>query len=225
MKKTHFTSLLGIGASLLISMTSANAHFLWGSVTEGPERAYCMTISETPLEADDEHLEEAYDTSAWEVGGQNLKLTLQEGFLASPLAPTAKIVAAGFSWGVFPDKNKKPYLLDLYAKTAVTEAAAAESANLPVEVFARRDGKNIIATVKSIDEPLAQAEVVVTTPGDKEEKKFVTDSNGNVSFPFTQAGLYTVRAINVVTPRTGAHNGKRYQTVHSYSTLTFTAAL
>lgn len=224
MKKNQLVKLLGIGATLLVSMTSAHAHFLWGSVTEGAEPAYRMTISETPQEADDEHLKEAYETSSWEVGGKNLKLTLQEGFLAASLPATAKIVAAGFSWGVFPDKDKNPYLLDLYAKTAVTEAAAGESAHLPVEVFARRDGKEFVATVTSFDKPLAQAEVVVTTPGDMEEKKFVADSNGNVRFAFTQPGLYTVRAINVVTPRTGAHNGKRYQTVHAYSTLTFPVA-
>lgn len=224
MKKTQLTSLLGIGATLLASITSANAHFLWGSVTEGADRSYRMTISETPLEADDEHMDEVHDSSAWEVGGKNLKLALQEGFLAAPLPTNAKVVAAGLSWGVFPDKEKKPYLLDLYAKTAVTEAAAAQSANLPVEVFARREGKLFVATVKSENKPLANAKVVYTTPGETEEKSLNTDKNGTVRFPFTKSGLYTVRAIDVVTPRTGAHNGKYYNTVNAYSTLTFTVA-
>ncbi len=224
MKKNQLFSLLGIGAALLVPITSANAHFLWGSVTEGADRSYRMTISETPLEADDEHLEEARDTSAWVVGGKNLKLNLQEGFLAAPLAAADQVVAAGFSWGVFPDKEKKPYLLDLYAKTAVTEAAAAQSANLPVEVFARREGKNFVATVKSFDKVLDKAQVVVTTPDSKEEKSLLTDKKGNVTFPYTTAGLYTVRAIYVVTPRSGAHDGKRYETVHAFSTLTFPVA-
>jgi uncharacterized GH25 family protein len=225
MKKTQFTCLLGLGVSLIVPMTSAHAHFLWGNVTAGPEPIYSLTISETPVEGTDaDHLEQAKDSLAWPVGGKDLKLTPKDDFFVAPLPPSTKVVAAGYSWGVYPDRNKKNYLLDLYAKAAVTETAAAQSANLPLEVFARRDGSGFIATVKSENKPLANAEVVVAAPDAKEEKTFKTDKNGRIRFPFTKAGLYTVRAINVVTPRTGSHSGKHYLSVHGFSTLTFTAS-
>jgi uncharacterized GH25 family protein len=224
MKTTQMTRLLALGAALFIPMTSAHAHFLWGHVTPGAEPTYRLTISETPVEGTDaDHIAQAQGSMAWLANGKDLKLTSKDEFFTAPLTPAAKVVAAGYSWGVYPDEAKKPYLLDLYAKAAVTEAGAAESANLPLEVFARREGKQFIATVKSEDKPLANAEVVVTSPDDKKEKTITTGKNGTVRFPFTKAGLYTVRAINVVTPRSGAHNGKRYSSVHGYSTLTFTA--
>lgn len=226
MKKTQLTFLLGIGASLLAPMTSANAHFLWGNVTAGPEPTYRLTISETPVEGTDaDHIEQARDSSAWLVGDKDLKLTATEGFFVAPLTPTAKVVAAGYSWGVYPDEDKKGmHLLDLYAKAAATEAAAAESANLPLEVFARRDGNEFVATVKALGKNLSKAEVVVVSPDEKVEKTLTTDKKGSVRFPYTKAGLYTVRAINVVTPRSGAHNGKAYTSVLGFSTLTFTAS-
>jgi uncharacterized GH25 family protein len=226
MKRIQITHLLGVGASLFIPMSSAHAHFLWGHVTTGLEPTYRLAISETPVEGTDaDHLEQAKDSSAWLVGGKDLKLTNTGGLFVAPLAPGAKVVAAGYSWGAYPDKTKKSlYLLDLYAKAAVTEAGAAAAANLPLEVFARRAGKEFIATVKSEGKPLAKAEVVVTAPGQKAEKTLKTDANGRVRFAHTKAGLYTVRAINVSTPRSGAHNGKRYSSVLGFSTLTFTAS-
>lgn len=226
MKRTHITSLLGIGASLLISMTAANAHFLWGNVTTGAEPTYHLTISETPVEATDaDHIEQAKDSSAWVIGDKNLKLTDTEGRFVAPLPASAKVVAAGYSWGVYPN-SKKPgsYLLDLYAKAAVAEAGAAQSAGLPLEVFARREGNEFIATVKAEDKRLAKAEVVVVSPDATEEKTLITNENGSVRFPYTKPGLYTVRVINVVTPRSGAHNGKHYTSVLGFSTLTFTVA-
>lgn len=226
MKKIQIARVLGIGAALLLPMTSAHAHFLWGHVTTGPEPTYRLTISETPIEGTDaDHIAQAKGASAWAVTGKDLKLTHTEEFLVAPLAASDKIVAAGYSWGVYPNKDKKSsYLLDLYAKAAATEAAAAQSAKLPLEVFARRDGKQFIATVKSEGKSLAKAEVVVASPSEKSEKTLTTDENGRVRFPFTKAGLYTVRAINVVTPRSGAHNGKLYTSVLGFSTLTFTAS-
>jgi uncharacterized GH25 family protein len=226
MKNIQIARFLGIGASLLLPMASAHAHFLWGSVTPGAKPTYRLTISETPVEGTDaDHLEQAKDSSAWLVGGNDLKLTNSNGLFVAPLTPGAKVVAAGYSWGAYPDKTKKSlYLLDLYAKAAVTEAGAATAANLPLEVFARRVGKEFISTVKSEGKPLAKAEVVVTAPGQKTEKTFKTDGNGRVRFAYTKAGLYTVRAINVSTPRSGAHNGKHYSSVLGFSTLTFTAS-
>jgi len=223
--KNTLTNLLGLGASLLISMTAAQAHFLWGNVTNGPQPAYSLTISETPVEATDaDHIEQAKDASAWIVGEKNLKLTHNEGFLTAPLAESTRIIAAGYSWGVFPHRDKTgSYLLDLYAKAAVTENAAAASAGLPLEVFARREGKEFIATVKSENKRLANAEVVIDAPGDSKETTLTTNQNGSVRFPYTTPGLYTVRVINVQTPRSGAHNGKRYTSVLGFSTLTFTA--
>lgn len=227
MRKNKLTSLLAIGASLIFPIASAHAHFLWGSVTPGPEPIYRLTLSETPLEGTDaDHTKQARDASAWSVGGKDLELTHTEEFFVAPLTSEAKIIAAGYSWGVFPNRGQKQkgsHLLDLYAKAAATEAAAANSAGLPLEVFARRDGTEFVATVKADGKRLAGAEVVVVAP-EGVEKNLKTDSSGSVRFPFTQAGLYTVRAVNVVTPRQGAHNGKRYESVLGFSTLTFTAA-
>ncbi|RYG63831.1 hypothetical protein EON80_20400 [bacterium] len=226
MKKLQLPTILGLSAALLLPVTSAHAHFLWGHVTPGAEPTFRLSISEMPGEGTDaDHIEQAKDSSAWLVGGKDLKLTNTEGLFVAPVAPDSKVIAAGYSWGAFPEKGKKTlYLLDLYAKAAVTETAAATAANLPLEVFARRDGGQFVATVKSQNKPLAKAEVVVTSPDNKEEKTFTTDKNGSIRFPYTKSGLYTVRAINVSTPRSGSHNGKQYSSVLGFSTLTFTAA-
>ena len=85
----------------------------------------------------------------------------------------------------------------------------------------RIDGNNLIVTATWDGAPLANAELKIRGAVPSEDT--VTDANGQIVIPFTEAGRYAIR-VRHVESATGIHDGMEYNEVRHYATLTIDRA-
>ncbi|MCW3060854.1 MAG: hypothetical protein JWQ02_2675 [Capsulimonas sp.] len=218
---THISGLvLGLGALISLTALPARAHFFWASITPDPQPAFHLTFGEDSSEPISEKLmDHAKTAQAWTAAG-DLKLEPKDSFLTSVLPAGAKAVAAGCTWGIVPPREpgKTAFFLEYYAKAVTDFSGASETVNLPLELFARRDGAAIILTVKENNQPAVKSDIVVQVPNSNEDVKLTTDGKGEARFTPAKSGSYNVRAL-VEHQRSGAHNGKPYSLVKEYTTI------
>lgn len=215
-------ALLCVGGSLLCA-TPARAHFLWAEITPAPEPTLHLTFVEQPGEKTlDTLLPRIQEARAWTPDGAALTCKAGEGALLSPLPQTARVAGAAQTWGVLDRsaQGRGVFLLQYYAKAALNAEAAAEAANLHVEVFARREGADWIVTTRHGEKAEPGAELTVTVPGAAKPLELHTDANGEARFQMPKAGLCAIRAM-IAEKETGNYEGKAYTLKRYYSTLTF----
>lgn len=211
-----------VGALLIVSPRGADAHFLWAQVTPGTEPSFRLTFAENAGEDTTESLiGRIKPTRVWTADGKPLTLKPEKGALATRLPAGARVAAVEQTWGVMDRQaeGRGKFLLRYYAKAASDTAGAAESAKLLVEVFLKREGTLCIATVRQEGKPVAGAEVTLVRPGETESVAIKANAVGEVRFTAEQAGTCQIRAM-VPEQQSGTQDGKAYDLVRSYSTLT-----
>ncbi len=156
-------------------------------------------------------------------------LKATEGKHAYRVAAPAKgpaVLAGVCRYGVVQKGKAEPFLLTYCAKALVgaTLREAPEqfwkaSGRLPLEIVPI-EGK-AMARVLYEGKPVADAEVVVTTPGKAEPTEYKTGADGTFKLARPEGdGLYAIRARHVLA-RAGEAGGKKYKEVRYYATLTF----
>jgi len=215
---------ISFAAAALFLSAPAQAHFFWSEITPDAPTTYRITFGEEAGDKlDDKLVARAQRVQAWTADGKDLPLTLTDGFLTATIPAGTNVVPSGCTWGIRRSQDgSKSYLLEYYSKAALGEAGASATANLPVEVFVRRDGTKFIATVKHNNTPVPNSEIVFTSPASKDEQTVKTDANGSADLGPAKGGRYDIRA-KVEEARSGFFNGKPYPSVADYSTLSFVA--
>jgi hypothetical protein len=156
-----------------------------------------------------------------DAAGRETPLTLTKGehALTAPVPGKGTRVVFGTTvYGVSSRGTGKPFLLTYHPKAILGNAGEApklgESAALEI-VPILADGKvrfRVLAQGKAV----AESEVTVLVPGEKEQKA-TTDKEG-LTPEYTATGRYGVTARHVETA-SGEHDGKKYEEARHYATL------
>lgn len=217
------SALASAGAILTVALAAlpARAHFLWAKITPGDAPTVQLMFSETPNEATPESLIAKvrpvnFRADAGEIGKPTATLIY-------PLAPNARTASAEQIWGVLDRTEQKRgvFLLHYYAKAALSEGAAGTVAEKsPMEVVAVREGKILRVEARQDGFPIPQAKIMLFN-GETILSQ-TADLAGKAAFDVSAApgGLTGIRAeTERKTP--GVYEGKKYETIRHYATLTF----
>lgn len=208
--------------ALVLGAPPTFAHFLWARVDGSTTRKLEISFGELPEEPTTAvPLSRLALARAMDLEGRPLALLEASTGLTCDLGPDVRVASAVQSWGVIDrvGDGTGAFLLEYYAKGTLSIEDAQSRSKLPLEVFVRRDGDQIVATVKRDETPLPGSAVQVcheTAPS----IDLVTDSAGQVRWT-AAAGRFGVRA-RWIENRTGTVEGKSFKEVRHYSTLTFT---
>lgn len=210
-----------LAAALLGSAAPAAAHFLWIGVEAGPAPAAHLTFGETPDEATTAvPVSRLAGARGRDAAGKPLALTTGEGRWSAPVAGRPAVGAVE-SWGVVDRSGDGTgaFLLEYYAKAGAGVEDTAADLGLPLELFARREGNQIVATLSRAGGGVPNAPVKVHLPSGKTLDR-TADGKGEVRFDAEGGGLYGLRG-RFLEERKGESEGKAYGEVRHYSTLTF----
>lgn len=211
-------------SAVLLGACPSYAHFLWAEIDAKPQPSLHLTLAEAAGEmTTGVSLDRLKAARAWDGAGKVLATAPDGATLAAPVA--TDFAAAQQTWGVL-DKSeggRGVFLLQYYAKAARSVEAAAQDARLPLELFLRRDQSTLVATLKHNGKPVPLASVKLHEPDADKPRDLTTDAAGVLRFPAAKPGLYGLRAA-VAETKKGAHEGKPYDLIRHYSTLTFTVA-
>lgn len=218
-------TLAALGAVALLQ-TAAQAHYIWASVEKGQVR---FALLEDVNEAPDAKFDKYVLGLAPHCGATRLTVSApKDGASYATLPPGESVVLVD---SIVRAKEREggpggsaPYLLIYHAKGAASLAAAGTDAKAPVELLARRDGKELVVSVLLADQPApADCAVTVLWPGSVSPTLLTTDAKGEarVVWPtLTRGGLFGIRAM-VPEAKSGEQAGKKYDSIHHWATLTF----
>jgi hypothetical protein len=211
--------LLGMAALGLAAALPAEAHFLWLGVDGAPKAQAHLKFCETPEETTQAvPVARLAEARARDAAGKALALTAGEGEYSGPLAgrPAA---AAVQRWGVVDRGGEGPFLLEYYAKGAADAAGAAADLKQPLEILARVDGGQVVATLHHEGKGVGGAPFHIHLPSGRTMDR-TADTAGTVRFDPEGGGEYGLRA-RFTEDRAGQLDGKSYGEVRHYATLTF----
>ncbi|RYX83134.1 DUF3386 family protein [bacterium] len=209
-------------APLILAATPAHAHFLWAQTDPqaGQLRLYFGEGGEGVTNGVSADV--LFKVEAWGGNGKKLAPKLAGGAYCAPIAANATVIGAHQSWGVLDrsDSGRGIFRLEYFAKAATSLDKAGNGAKLPFELFARRNKGEALVTLKRDGAVLPNAEVTYVTPAGEEGTKLQTDAKGQIHFPITASGLYSLRAV-VIDAVPGELDGKKYPQTRTWTTLTF----
>lgn len=219
------TVVLGIAASTSL------AHFLWIDSKAAEVGLEVLAGFGEPEGWDPEMVDRIKSAKYWIRGAnrelQPLELTLdsEKGKYRAKIAGTPPTAILGVcDMGVVSFGKGKPFWLRYTSKELVgapgrwNDVKASEPNR--IEVLATRDGNGIRLTTIHLGKPLADATIKAFPPkGDKIELK--TDSSGTARWSITQSGRHQLYVGGTVAGA-GEHDGKTYDNIKDYATLTFT---
>ncbi|RYG35171.1 hypothetical protein EON81_13510 [bacterium] len=197
----------------------AHAHFLWASL-DGTTKTVAIGLQEVPTDAPLPLAERAGLIKAWTASEKTLALKPEGNWLKS--LTTDHCVGVSLDYGVLDkrDQNRGVFWLRYYAKAADSPATSQTKVGLPVEVtFSVLDETRFLVTVLKDGKPTAGADVVIASSkegADPIEGK--TGADGTLAFD-AQGGPLAIRAL-VTDNVKGKHDGKSYDLVRSYCSLT-----
>jgi hypothetical protein len=136
---------------------------------------------------------------------------------------SANAVIGVTDWGIF-SMGKGPAHLRYTAKSLIGPAASwsdeQPTADLRIETLAKLDGKNVVLKVLHLGKPLVGAKIAAYPPGG-EKVSLTTGEDGTAQWPTAGAGLYRLY-VGTTTKTEGELNGKKFEALSDYTTLTFT---
>jgi hypothetical protein len=206
--------------SAVCAVAPAQAHFLWIMADAGSKSSH-LTFGETPDEATPDGLvARLADARVRDGAGKAVALTQGEGGWTGPV-PTQATLAAVQSWGVVDRSGDGTgaFLLEYYAKGGAGLPDTATDLKLPLELFARREAGQIVATLRRGGQAVAGSPFKISLPSGRSLDR-TSDAQGEVRFDGEGGGLYGVRA-RWLEDRKGESGGKAYGEVRHYATLTF----
>ncbi len=218
--------------ALLLGCTApAHAHFPWLALSpeERPTEVK-LYFGEEAAPDDPELLDNIKASEVFAVGGfrgEPKPISFKKGEWAlegtMPEGQSSSTVVLRLTYGVI-SREEEPFLLKYYAKAYPSALpgswrAVEKPDLLPMEVTPRQDGDAVIFQVTMDGKPAADAQVVIAGPGLSEEVEGTTNEMGEFSTELPEAGQYSIRA-RVMEEKAGEHEGKAYNDVRHYSTLT-----
>ena len=218
MKKLFFL----LFAAPLAIPTRAHAHFLWAQTDEakGTVNLYFGEGGEGVISGvKPEAIQKA---ALWKPSGEKLKPQLIGGAYRAALDGKTLVYGAHQSWGVLDrsQEGRSVFRLEYFAKAATTLDKAELSAKLPVELFAHRDGKEVVVTLKHDAKLVPNAPVTVLAPLETKTTEVQTDAQGQARFPLAKSGVYSLRTF-VADAVPGELDGLKYPQTRTWTTLTF----
>lgn len=217
---------LAVASACLCLSAAANAHFVW-IVQTGSEVQ--IHFSESAESSEPDLLKNIVAAKAWSVvsGGRGgvklteIPLTLTESSLSGQIDPGSTAVVLSHNYGVV-SKGDTPFLLRYFAKQHVSPlpgqwSAVKNEEHLPLEVTPSWNGREVVLTVTWKGQPAAGVEVKVGGCGI--EETLVADAGGIVRCSPASSGTLSVRA-KMVEASAGESDGKAYDSIRTYSTLT-----
>ena len=206
----------------LCFVTAAQAHFIWIELPPELATAAHMRFAEEPGEATSADMQALAAPMAVKTAGGDA-VTFAPGDDALTAAVAEDVAAAGgtLDYGVLDrsEGGRGVFMLVYHAKAARTLADAAEPMGLPLEVIASEADGTVTVTVLHNGEPAAGAELQVFLPAVLEPAETTTGTDGKATFDVSGTDWLGVRAM-VPEEKSGEHDGKAYDLVHHYSTLT-----
>ncbi|MCE9582966.1 MAG: DUF4198 domain-containing protein, partial [Planctomycetes bacterium] len=216
--------------SLLWSQ-SASAHFLWLKTDTTAKPSKVQVFFGEDAEPDDPALlDKVLQAEAWVLGGrrgsepQVLSLKKGNDSLEAELPADwqGSAVILRHTYGAMTKKDES-FLLKYYAKTYPsplpgTWRAVRDVERLPLEIVPKSEGSATVLNVTWKGAPVKGDAVTVTGPGLEKKWEGTTDDKGACRVDLPQAGLYSIR-VRHIEEATGEHEGKKYQSVKHYSTL------
>lgn len=225
MKRIVWTLMLCLAWPL-----SGQAHFLWLlPETRGPDAKVHVYFGESAAPDDPALLDKVVKAEVWSVGGragaQALTLTKTGDDLAAPLTGAAgsSTMILRHAYGVVA-KGGAPFLLNYGAKAypfplSGSWKAVGDVERLPLEIVPRLERDQVVLLVTWHGKPLAGSAMHVSGDGIEKAIEGATDADGRFVCSLPKSGLFSIRAKHVE-EKTGEHDGKAYQQVRHYSTLT-----
>jgi hypothetical protein len=226
--KSWLSAALAV-AAVLSGVSSASAHFVWIESEEHGERVLVRSGFGEADGWDPDLIDRMRAVQFWlrtPAGLQPLDVPLdakQREYRTEIAAERPCAILAKCDFGVVQLGGKAPSWLRYTAKSLVGPATAwaddRPSGDLRIELLATLERDHVRLTAWHLGQPLPDAKIKAATPkGDRVE--LVTDSKGVARWPITGAGLY-VCYVGTTVPKTGQRDGKPYETVKDYATLTF----
>ena len=211
--------------STLLFPVTANAHFLWGEVSQDNPPVAKISFAEGPGQISEADLVGKIEVArVWADGNKVLAPQTTSGVRVAKLNG-ARLVGASQTWGVL-DKTAEGrgiFKLEYWSKAAATLNDANRSVQLPLELFAQSEGASkVLVTFKHGTQPVGKTAILLFEPNALQPRTLITDANGRTRFETKDSGLYGLRA-NWNDGKPGEFNGKKYALTRHYTTLTFHA--
>ncbi len=222
--------MLWLGLACLAWPLTGHAHFLWLLPdTTTPEAKVHVYFGESAAPDDPALLDRVLKAEVWSVGGrsgaQALTLTKLNDDLTAPLPGPASssTVILRHSYGVVA-KGGAPFLLNYGAKAYPAALPGSwrpvgDAERLPLEITPKVNAGKVELNVTWQGKPLAGSAMHVTGDGIDSAIEGTTDAEGRFVCTLPKSGIFSIRAKHVE-EKAGEFDGKTYQQVRYYSTLT-----
>jgi len=220
--------LVAMAATASIGST-ASAHFVWIESQPGDAGLLIRSGFGEP-DGWDPDLVDRMGKSTFRLRyGSELKpttLPLHDGekeYRADVSGPAPDAVLGTTDFGVIQFGGNPPSWLRYTAKHLVGTPDAwhddQPTKDLRIEVLARRDGDRVVLKVLHLGKPAVGA-VIKTFPAEGDSATLTTDASGEAVWEAKAAGTYACY-VGVTTPEPGDVDGKKYDALKDYATLTF----
>ncbi len=224
--------LFCIAAAALIATclaSTANAHFVWIETEPSGSESLIRSGFGEPDGWDPDLVDRMQAAKFWLRGAEDLKpldlkLDAKEREyrgLVSGTRPASVIGSCDF--GVIQLGSNPPSWLRYTAKSLIGAPKdwpqQQATADLRIELLATLDGVDVRLDALHLGKPLAGAKIKCTSPKDQ-RLELVTDADGVARWPLAGDGLYACY-VGVTVPSAGTNDGKSYEVLKDYTTLTF----
>lgn len=226
----RFLSAIALIVALGIS-SLAEAHFVW--VLKSGEKVQ-LYFGEGPEASEPELLKNIQSAKVWAQipGGRGgakmveVPMTLTEESLSGAVDDKATALIVSHDYGVV-SKGDTPFLLKYLAKQNTSPLpgqwdAVKDADHLPLEITPAMTGSSLKLSVTLKGQPAAGLEVKASGCG--LDETLTTDDKGLVTCEPKADGILTVR-VKQVENASGELDGKKYESVRTYSTLTLPLTL
>ena len=211
-------------AAASIIASSALAHFVWIE-TKPTDAGLLVRSGFGEIDGwDPDFIDRMANSTFWvrsATGMKPLSLPLDKKeaeYRATVADVHANAVLGATDYGIIAFGKSPPSHLRYTAKSFVGSPAdwndAKPTAELRIEVLAKLDGKNVALQVLHLGKPLAAAKNAGLAV------ELLTDEQGTALWPTAGAGLYSLY-VGTTTNTTGELNGKKFEALKDYATLTF----
>ena len=218
---------------LALATVQAKAHFIW--IIPGKpeaEKTTAQVIFSDSLQPDSPDLMAKIANTELFVrttGNKTEPVKWSEGKDAYKVTLAGKgpaTVGGVCQYGVIQRGKADPFLLAYYPKTLIGSAPS-ESPHfqkawdrLALEILPAKDRGKDTFLVLWQGKPLADADVVILSPGKEKSVECKTDKQGEFKVGQSEKGVYGIR-VRHIESKEGEHLGKKYQSVRHYATYVF----
>lgn len=201
----------------------ARAHFPWIRLEPGADQTprARVVFNELP-EVGEPDLSAKVAKLTLQADGQPLEALspAEGGGHATNLGPKCPAIVEGsIDYGILNREGQPPYLL-VYSARAQTRPEEAPASRSGLALLWVKAGERPVVQATWQGKPLADAAILVL-PDEGEEAEVKTDAEGRATLPAAGASALRVKHVE---PKAGEHDGKPYQEVRHYATLTLAGA-